>query len=221
MKYLDLKKLLNTKPNFVVDCYNNNIIHVHCKNSKELSSTFLRFQEFYESPYFKGKKINLWNFYNYYQKFSKKAKFTYCSDWSGFNLPYWVFTKFKDTPLPREKELISILPKKKPFYVIGTCGRKNSQDYKDVLLHEKAHALYFLNPQYKKEINKIIDLKDFSILIKYLKKLGYNEEVILDEVQAYMLADYKYLMKKKLVNNKDHKEYYQKIIKAYKKNKGS
>lgn len=54
---------------------------------------FLRFQEYYESPEFKGEAFSLLDFMDWYahsyssHKHDKRPSFTYPSDWAGFNVP--------------------------------------------------------------------------------------------------------------------------------------
>lgn len=68
------------------------------ENQKELASTFVRFQEHYESPEFAGKTFSLEEFKEWYIKNSEKGRetgeFTYYEDWSGFNIPSYVMRPF-------------------------------------------------------------------------------------------------------------------------------
>ncbi len=65
-------------------------------NQYELASTFIRLQEFYESPYkeIKGKYFTSENFMDLYAKDQKDNKFTYFDDWNGFNIPGDIVLKF-------------------------------------------------------------------------------------------------------------------------------
>jgi len=83
-----------------------------------------------------------------------------------------------------------------PFYVIG--GVKGDIN---VIDHEIAHALYFMNPQYKEEM---LDLNytfhkqyrsSYVKIVNKLKEMGYGVNVVRDEVQAYMSTS----LKKELV----------------------
>ena len=74
-----------------------------------------------------------------------------------------------------------------PFYIIG--GKKGDMN---VIDHEIAHALYYMNESYKGEMDDLnYDFfkkhsMQYSKIVKALKKMGYGENVIKDEVQAYM-----------------------------------
>src|SRR5512138_554281 len=58
----------------------------------ELASTFLRFQEHYESPRFRNRIFSLEEFMDWYAE--KTGAFTYFTDWSGFNVPSSTFEAF-------------------------------------------------------------------------------------------------------------------------------
>ncbi len=70
-------------------------------------------------------------------------------------------------------------------YVIGIVNQKD-------LAHELAHAKFYLEPDYK---NKIInewnnfDKQTQTYLYNFLKKLGYSDNVIIDEYQAYRYTE--------------------------------
>ena len=71
--------------------------------------------------------------------------------------------------------------KNKIEYVIGIYSGKSFQ-------HEKLHAKYFLDDEYKKKIDKEweeLDETKRNKIIAFLKKLGYCDKVIIDEYQAY------------------------------------
>ena len=58
----------------------------------ELATTFLRFQEHYESRRFRNRVFSLEDFMDWYA--SRFGGFTYYQDWAGFNLPSTAFTAF-------------------------------------------------------------------------------------------------------------------------------
>ena len=65
-------------------------------NQYELASTFIRLQEFYESPYkeIKGQYFTLEKYMDRYAKDQEDNKFTYFEDWNGFNVPGNIVLKF-------------------------------------------------------------------------------------------------------------------------------
>lgn len=185
-----------------------NIFHVNFPNQLELTSTFLRFQEHFESPYFRGKVFSLEEFKSWYVRNSPKGRetgeFTYYSDWLGFNIPSNMLEPFyqgKFNPLSaREKRLLDLFRKKRGsiFYIIGTSGASNHTTLK----HEIAHGLFYTNPEYKKEVLKIlddIDSNDRKSMKSYLSgRGGYHPSVFVDETHANILSNIQRLRKRGL-----------------------
>ncbi|MEK7106247.1 MAG: ABC transporter ATP-binding protein, partial [Patescibacteria group bacterium] len=58
-----------------------------------LASTFLRFQEHYESPKFRGQFFSLEEFMDWYAE--EYGNFTYYKDWTGFNIPSYILKSFR------------------------------------------------------------------------------------------------------------------------------
>jgi hypothetical protein len=164
------------------------IYQVDFETRAELLKTFLRFQEYYESPEFKGKVFTLKEYKEWYKKNQGKGRFTYYSDWSGCNVPssaiYAVNFDFNNRT-KREMALINALPTIGDYYVIGTFdGGRN-----DVLAHETAHGLYYTNPEYRHEMFQLIGSLSEEVLERMFRKLerfGYHHSVFSDEIQAYM-----------------------------------
>ena len=149
----------------------------------ELTSTFLRVQEHYESPKFHGRVFTLEQYMDWYA--GRYGNFTYYQDWSGFNVPSTAFRAFLDgkfDPLSdKEKQLLRLFKDlRERFYVIGVYdgGTKHS------LTHELAHALYFIDDDYRHAVRKAMRGYDTSALAKQLAKTGYAQHVIRDEIQA-------------------------------------
>ncbi len=163
-------------------------------NQYELASTFIRLQEFYESPYkqIRGKYFRLEKFMDLYAKDQKKNKFTYFEDWNGFNVPSNIISKFinkfNNDFTNKEINLIKKLPLYKyelspKFYIIGIVEKG-----KDTIEHETAHGLYYLNKEYRKKMLKLINEMPIPLrqmAEKYLKKIGYCKAIMKDELQSY------------------------------------
>jgi len=92
-----------------------NIFLLDFETQEELTSTFLRFQEFYESPEFQGKIFTLQEYKAWYTKL--KGKFSYYTDWGGFNIPSRIlesFYKGKFDPLSEaEKQFLDMFKLRK------------------------------------------------------------------------------------------------------------
>jgi len=181
-----------------------NILALTFEDNYELAMSFIRIQEFYESPKFKNEYFTLEDFIDYWVKDFGNGVFDYPKRWSGFNVPGSVVLQWmekfdydnSDDIRQKEKELIKkILSQYKredlnDVYIIGVAKGKNK---KRIVDHEVAHALYLLNPEYKDECDKIIsELKSNSFgrafydrIADKLVKQGYHEDVVEDEMQAY------------------------------------
>ena len=169
----------------------------------ERAMLFVRYQEFYESPYkeFQGKKFNLLEFMNHYRKDRGCSYFSYTADWSGYNIPSDSLLKcvlsVSDSN-PYDKEMTDIViaiasdlqkiwcdrTKKHKFYVIGVDSTESS-----VMDHEIAHSLFFTDKSYKKEMTNLVNKlnpKKREKITDYLLKIGYRQQVIVDEIQAFM-----------------------------------
>lgn len=163
-----------------------NSVWISADSQKELGETFIRFQEYYESPNkkFRNKIFTLGEIKNCYS--IEYGGDLYSDMWVGFNFPSTVLEPFRkglfDPLTEYEKSLLDLVKYRNDrFYIIGAQN-------KSVLRHELAHALYDSSEEYKFMINKFIKnhYKKFDKVIKYLLKKGYSTTVINDELQAYI-----------------------------------
>ncbi len=148
-----------------------------------LASTFLRFQEHYESPKFRGKIFSLEEFMDSYAK--DDGTFSYFKDWEGFNLPSCVLRPFREgrfDPLTKKESRLLALFKDvpEPFYVIGATKLDL-----ETLRHEVVHALFYFDPVYRKKVLKLIRSYDTRNFRKALRNKGYHPKVFEDEINAY------------------------------------
>lgn len=173
----------------------NNIHLLTFENQKDLTSTFIRFQEYYESPSFRNKVFSFDEFRQWYIKNSPQGiqtgKFTYFSDWNGFNIPSYVLEPFifgKFDPLSKQEKIFLEIFKteKNPFYIIGVHKKNKNMD--SMLKHEITHGMFYTNKKYRDEVLSVIS--DFNIepIKKELRlTAAYHEEVLEDEVNAYSI----------------------------------
>jgi hypothetical protein len=184
------------------------IFLVEFDNATDLAMTFLRYQEYYESPNpkFKGKKFTIIDFIEWYSK-NNGDLFTYPRDWAGFNIPMNVvfevqssypgngpitdFNKYDELM----KQIVLKIEKKKgnkgngyraigKNYIIGTLKGKS-----DVMKHELAHGFYHVYPFYKTDMDKLyskLSIKSKKELDSKFKAMGYHKSVWKDEAQAYL-----------------------------------
>ena len=171
-----------------------NCLLLEFNTQKDLALAFCRVEEYYEgNPRVNGKYLSFVDFIDAFM--TDDGKLDYFHYWTGFNIPGDIFMKWSQNNMSDktywEIALADAVYKKidftKPFYIIG--GKKGDME---VIDHEIAHALYYMNTEYK-------DLMDtanyqfyknvrgeYSKMVKALKKMGYGDNVIKDEVQAYM-----------------------------------
>ena len=71
-----------------------NIFQVEAESQYDLAMTFIRIQEFYESPFreIRGHDFILEKYMDRYAK--EYGNFTYTTDWNGFNVPGDIVRKF-------------------------------------------------------------------------------------------------------------------------------
>jgi hypothetical protein len=169
-----------------------NVFAVVVPDSYDRCMLFLRVQEYYENPKYKGKNFDIWEFVKYY---SRNNIFRYAEEWDGFNFPYRVAEECYnniiqyDTPYDAlmDKILGEINPKGEA-YIIGVDSATG-----ETYDHELCHAEYYLNKEYKKEADRLIKSLPkelYATLKKNLLRAGYHRLVINDEIQAYMLTNY-------------------------------
>jgi hypothetical protein len=158
-------------------------LHGGIAGEVDLAFHFLRFQEHYESPGFKGTVFTWAQYVAWYKQV--RGAFTYADDWGGFNIPGAILTPFRQgafNPLTRrEQALLRALSAVRPQdYVIGT----HAED-PEALAHELAHAFWHLDPAYRAAAQAILaggDHRRQHALLAIGE--GYDPMVYDDEMQA-------------------------------------
>jgi len=183
-----------------------NIFAVIIPDKYDRAMTFCRVQEFYESPSkeFRGKNFSIWEYMKWYSVEYERG-FSYSNDWDGFNVPLKTaincFSKLKkkETPYDDVMEEIVLRIEQMMFakrgvrdynaYIIGAADVIG-----DTFEHEVRHGLYSTNMEYMKSADEIvssIDIEDYKTFKSNLIEMGYTEEVIYDEIQAYLSTNWK------------------------------
>jgi ribosomal protein S9 len=171
-----------------------NCLLLEFNTQKDLALSFCRVEEYYEgNPKVNGKYLSFVDFIDAFM--TDDGKLNYFHYWTGFNIPGNIYKEWSQQNMSDktywELALADAVSKKldleKPFYIIG--GVKGNTE---VIDHEIAHALYYMNTEYKDlmdaanyQFYKNLRM-EYSKMVKTLKKMGYGENVIRDEVQAYM-----------------------------------
>jgi hypothetical protein len=188
------------------------------QNQYDVTSTFMRLQEYYESPYkyIKGHYFTIEKYMDLYAK--ENGNFTYNEDWAGFNVPGNIvrdfFELFRGNLINKEKELYRkisfLINSDMKFYLLGIYEDED-------LNHEISHGYYYLDENYKKNMQNITDQLDSevrSFIKKALRKMGYCESVINDEIQAYLSTSYSYdLVDFNLSHKNEFVKMYRKVFK--------
>lgn len=180
----ELGRLTGAKAELVAE----NIFHLNFPTQHLLAATFLRFQEHYESPKYRGKVFTWEEFMDWYA--ADRGKFSYFEDWAGFNIPSHVLRSFYrglfDPLTLKEKALLEVFRAVEGrFYIIGTYGEQNE----DTLRHEIAHGLFYRDAAYRRQVQEILKTVDLAPIFKVLVKMGYGTAVLEDEAHAYLGDD--------------------------------
>jgi hypothetical protein len=193
--------------------------HFTFESQFECNSTFMRFQEFYENPEFRGKVFTHEEFMNWYAK--TYGSMSYYTDWAGFNVPTSAIMKVYDlfpNLWDKEKQLVKRVLQTNYQYIIGT-----QEGHSDTMIHEVAHGLYTTDKEYRDEMMDLINKVPVPIQNKFNKTLlneCYCGEVLEDELQAYMVEgihdsyDYKFTDKQQEKVNKLSVTFY-KVFQKY------
>jgi hypothetical protein len=161
----------------------------------------MRIQEFYESN-LNTIRDNYFTLETLIHEYALKndGKFDYFTKWSGFNFPkkvlrQWMI-KFQGNISEKELAFINFLadnipPGTEDYYIIATWRD-------DDIKHEIAHALYYLDSDYKEQmenLNEDLDEYFYEAIYEQLYNDNYCEEVIQDEIQAYIATSDKVELK--------------------------
>jgi hypothetical protein len=161
----------------------------------ELCMAFLRYEEFYESPKYAGRKFTLAEYMSWYVKnYGKDGGFSYPFDWAGFNMPADTIKKVHEMGIDDPNHYDSLMlavyrmisAQCDNAYLIGVTKGGNVGD------HEITHAMYCIDDVYRNGcIGIIIDAN--SIVVNKLERImgmmGYGHSSYLDEMQAYITTD--------------------------------
>lgn len=158
----------------------------------EMCMTFLRYQEFYESPRYVGRKFTLAEYMSWYVKDQNKdGVFSYPQDWGGFNLPVDIIGRVHamgiDDPNHYDHLMFAlyrtISSQCDGAYLIGV-GRDTVLD-----AHEVTHAMFHIDDAYRTKVLAALEGQHRDLVAELKGRLlarGYAEVTALDEVNAYV-----------------------------------
>ena len=147
---------------------------IESKTRQDLAETFMRFQEYYESPVFKGRSFSIEEFVAWYA--SEFGAFTYHQDWAGFNIPSWILEPFKkgdfDPLTEKEKNLINLFRNVQGnFYIIGAT--QQDEECADTIKHEFVHGAFFTNEGYREDVINCLNAHKPNVVKVALREMGY------------------------------------------------
>lgn len=165
-----------------------NVFYLSCKSHSRMFYSFLRPQESYEGIFFRDRTFSLAEYKAWYRKnVGRQGKFTYTSDWGGFNIPSQILEPFESGHFGELSRLELLMLRLKhflgpKFYLIATPqGTTSSME------HEISHGLWATNPIYRSEAEKILASVDLTDIYHKLKNSGgYHPAVYDDEAAAYL-----------------------------------
>jgi hypothetical protein len=174
------------------------IFAVVIKDDRLRARVFMRYQEFYESDSetFRGKGFKWYDYVKHYKEKTKKDYFSYHEDWAGYNIPCNSIEScmkvipdinFYDLIMFSIVDTVRNIVGNENFYLIG-IDQSNGED-PSLIFHEVAHGLWFSSGVYKmKQLNNIERMNPNvrNSLSKKISGMGYGQNVIDDEIQAYL-----------------------------------
>lgn len=176
------------------------VFHVKCKSPYDLAMLFVRAQEYYEcpNPEIKGQYFKMNDFIEWYSAKNDMNEFTYPVDWCGFNIPDYAVRQAIDGAFKigdsneYDHTMLEIIKScelsNMKFYLVGTMEVEFRKiNIRSTIAHELAHALYYLDSEYRQTMLEL-NLKIKEQLTPNLLNYGYHEEVVDDEIQAYMIS---------------------------------
>jgi hypothetical protein len=199
----------------------NRIFLVTIKDPYDLAMTFCRLQEYYESPFkqIRNKAFTMTEFQRLYAKEFGDGIFSYPIDWAGFNVPGDVFDKFiqenfedwgSEYDFVTEDIYAKIKDDNNSRYYLIAAGPKDI----DTINHEICHALYYLDSEYKQNVNSIISELNVLLFEHFKTQLlekGYSKNVIVDEINAYLCFDGEKIITDDIKMNKKENKNFQHV----------
>lgn len=178
--------------------------HVLFDKQTDMTLSFLRVQEYYESPKFRNKQFHLDDYVQWYSEKYKKP-FDYHLEIGAHNIPGYKFEQFmiahedQNMLSTKEAKVLNCLWEEievhvctgEDFYIIATC--KDIPDRKGYFEHEFRHGLFYLLPEYKRDIMTVLRKYATNREVKKFRNLlskDYGANVLDDEVHAYALTSY-------------------------------
>lgn len=173
----------------------NRVLHFEFPTNKEMTLTFFRVEEHYESIY-SNIREQTFSVMDFIETFMEDDGYLgYFENVYGFNVPGASFKRFYErhaTNLTRREMELQAAVKgtgvwDDDFYVIATVEGDSR-----TITHELSHAIYYFDADYQRRVKETIDQSLRACLLEEIKagfrEIGYAEDVFEDEIQAFMCS---------------------------------
>jgi hypothetical protein len=180
------------------------LIHIDFTSFYDLGKALIRPQELAESPKFQDRVFTTSELKRHFHSSSKSStkrgqRANPYWSFTGFNIPGHYIDRFSDEFshfTPQELEIIAHLRSldlPKQYYVIASADSAAKKTSWKAGLHEFAHGLWYLSPEYRAKQQEIIAKlpeKYYKEVYNRLLTWGcYGPSVIEDECHAYLATD--------------------------------
>lgn len=165
-------------------------IHILSFSTRHLlTSSFLRIQEYHSSIRFRELVFSWEEFMDWYA--TTYGSFSYLSDWSGCNVPDMAFRPFQagrfDPLTKKEQRLIKTVASfERPYCVAGIIQDAPTH----IVANQIVQALYYLHPEYRTKVKKLLSENALPRIRKKLRWMGYCEEVMEDKMNAHLVGGF-------------------------------
>lgn len=153
------------------------LLIIQYKNTQLMNNSLARLSCYLEDPVWGGQIIESYRF----QQLDVMAK-----KYHGHNIKVDDLTSiYQQLPDPTKAEKTVYQQVKNYRYLVAYVSDKD-------LAHELQHAKYYLDQQYNRLVNQVWNRLDNSLKTKlkiFLEGLGYNDDVLIDEFQAYLTTE--------------------------------
>jgi len=174
---------------------NDHIFFYVFDSMTDMNIVTMRPQSYLESPMFAGTIFSRQDIRKLYPKTDRNTtafdKDNYYTRWAGQNFSSEMLKPFyegKFDPLCEEEQALldEFKDEKEGFYFIA--GYKRAKDIVSTLRHEIAHALFFLDKEYREKSLEYVRASDTTAINKVMEDVsGYHENVWEDEIHAYAI----------------------------------
>ena len=193
--YFDNKKQPKlSRRDFSISHPRDGCVLLKFKTIPDLTKSFFRMAEYYEGHKYSAKKqhVGMAEFLDNW--IDRQGNADYFKFWDGFNITDSAFRSWLRTVgqlSQAEQTVVDVVEKAtqgmKKFCVIGVSG-----DDPATVQHEMFHAKYYLDPTFKREVDRLFDECRSDPVIKTMaktlkNKLDYQAHVD-EEIAAYLYA---------------------------------